>query len=425
MSVLDHIGVGGCKGIRLLPKPLRSAFGRKRSGRNWTAMAAAGLLAVGLSACGQSEGSGEAAPTMPPPAVSVVQVAPDAIPMVTELPGRVAPTRIAEVRPRVSGIIVERVFTQGSHVEEGDVLYRIDPEPFRVQVTSAEATLQRAKAVQLQARQQADRQRELRERQVTSAQQYDDAIALLAQADADVAAAEAGLAAARLNLDYSEVKAPITGRIGRALVTEGALVAANAPENLATIQQLDPIYVDFTQSVNELLQLRRMLAAGELVSPAPGEARVLLRYDDGTEYAHAGRLLFSEVTVDETTGQVTMRAEFPNSDGELLPGMYVRAVLEQGVRNHALAVPQQAVQRDAQGSAQVFVVKDDDTVEVRTVRLGPAVGQRWVVEEGLNPGERVVVEGFQKIGPGVQVVASDWALAEASTMSDGQPPQAE
>jgi len=151
----------------------------------------------------------------------------------------------------------------------------------------------------------------------------------------------------------------------------------------------------------------------------------LLRYDDGTEYAHAGRLLFSEVTVDETTGQVTMRAEFPNSDGELLPGMYVRAVLEQGVRNHALAVPQQAVQRDAQGSAQVFVVKDDDTVEVRTVRLGPAVGQRWVVEEGLNPGERVVVEGFQKIGPGVQVVASDWALAEASTMSDGQPPQAE
>lgn len=362
---------------------------------------------------------------MPPPAVSVVQVAPDAIPMVTELPGRVAPTRIAEVRPRVSGIIVERVFTQGSHVEEGDVLYRIDPEPFRVQVTSAEATLQRAKAVQLQARQQADRQRELRERQVTSAQQYDDAIALLAQADADVAAAEAGLAAARLNLDYAEVKAPITGRIGRALVTEGALVAANAPENLATIQQLDPIYVDFTQSVNELLQLRRMLAAGELVSPAPGEARVLLRYDDGTEYAHAGRLLFSEVTVDETTGQVTMRAEFPNSDGELLPGMYVRAVLEQGVRNHALAVPQQAVQRDAQGSAQVFVVKDDDTVEVRTVRLGPAVGQRWVVEEGLNPGERVVVEGFQKIGPGVQVVASDWALAEASTMSDGQPPQAE
>lgn len=301
-------------------------------------MAAAGLLAVGLSACGQSEGSGEAAPTMPPPAVSVVQVAPDAIPMVTELPGRVAPTRIAEVRPRVSGIIVERVFTQGSHVEEGDVLYRIDPEPFRVQVTSAEATLQRAKAVQLQARQQADRQRELRERQVTSAQQYDDAIALLAQADADVAAAEAGLAAARLNLDYAEVKAPITGRIGRALVTEGALVAANAPENLATIQQLDPIYVDFTQSVNELLQLRRMLAAGELVSPAPGEARVLLRYDDGTEYAHAGRLLFSEVTVDETTGQVTMRAEFPNSDGELLPGMYVRAVLEQGVRNHALAV---------------------------------------------------------------------------------------
>lgn len=396
-----------------------------RVSRGVSGLVCAFLVATLVSACGESEGSGQAASAPPPPAVSVVEVAPRAIPLVTELPGRVAPTRIAEVRPRVSGIIVERVFTQGSHVEEGDVLFRIDPAPFRVQVESAEATLQRAKAVQLQARQQADRQRELRERQVTSAQQYDDAVALLAQADADVAAAEANLAAAQLNLDYADVKAPITGRVGRALVTEGALVTANSPENLATVQQLDPIYVDFTQSVNELLKLRRLLEAGALDSPAPGEAHVVLQFDDGSEYDHSGRLLFSEVTVDETTGQVTMRAEFPNPDNDLLPGMYVRVQLEQGVRNQALSVPQQAVQRTASGEAQVYVVKDDNTTELRPVRLGPAVEQRWVVEGGLEAGERVVVEGFQKIAPGAQVVASDWSLAQKSQTSDSQLPQAE
>ncbi|WP_046868714.1 efflux RND transporter periplasmic adaptor subunit [Microvirga massiliensis] len=384
-----------------------------------TQLAAALAFCSLLAACTESKSSAQTAPTPPPTAVSVVEVAPEAIPILNELPGRIAPTRIAEVRPRVSGIVVERVFTQGSRVEQGEVLYRIDPAPFRVQVESAEATLQRAKAVQLQARQHADRQKELGERNIASAQQLDNAVAQLAQANADVAAAEAGLAAARLNLEYAEVKAPITGRIGRALITEGALVAANSTQNLATIQQLDPVYADFTQSANELMRLRRLLEAGALTSPTPGEARVLLRFDDGSEYPHPGRLLFSEAAVDETTGQVTLRGEFPNPKGDLLPGMYVRVLLEQGVQKDAIAVPQQAVQRDTSGRAQVFVVKSDNTTELRTVRLGRAVGERWVVEDGLAGGDRVIVEGLQKIRPGAVVAPSNWK-ASAKGEAPGQ-----
>jgi membrane fusion protein (multidrug efflux system) len=213
----------------------------------------------------------------------VVEVTPEPIPILNELPGRIAPTRIAEVRPRVSGIVLERVFEQGSLVEQGDVLYRIDPAQFRVQVASAEATLQRAQSVQLQARQAADRQTQLRERNVASGQQMDNAVAALAQADAEVAIASAGLAEAQLNLDYAEIKAPISGRIGRAMITEGALVSANSAESLATIQQLDPVYADFTQSANELLRLRRALENGAVTNAEPGEARVLLRLDDGSE----------------------------------------------------------------------------------------------------------------------------------------------
>ena len=225
-----------------------------------------------VSACSESEGGAPTAPAMPPPMVSVVEVKPEQLAITNELPGRIAPTRIAEVRPRVSGIVVERVFEQGSQVKQGDVLYRIDPAVFAVQVESAEATLQRAQAVQIQARQQADRQKELRERNISSAQQQDNAVAALAQADADVAVAQAGLTAARLNLEYAAVKAPIAGRIGRAMITEGALVSS--AESLATIQQLDPVYVDFTQSSTELLRLRQALETGVLDSPAPGEASV-------------------------------------------------------------------------------------------------------------------------------------------------------
>jgi membrane fusion protein (multidrug efflux system) len=337
------------------------------------------------------------------------------------LPGRIAATRIAEVRPRVSGILVERVFTQGSIVKQGDVLYRIDPAQFKVQVDSAKATLQRAEALQLQARQQEARQKELRDRDVASPQQLENAVAQLAQADADVASARAGLAAAELNLQYTEVKAPITGRSGRALITEGALVTANSTENLATIQQLDPVYADFTQSANQLLALRRALKLGSLTSANPGEASVKLLLDDGTPYEHSGRLLFSEATVDATTGQVTLRGEFPNPDGNLLPGMYVRVQIEQGILNNAIAIPQQAVQRDGSGASQVYVVKPDNTVELRSVTTGRVIGEQWIIQDGLKAGETVIVEGFQKLRPGAAVVPQPWKQPNAASAPPAQP----
>jgi len=370
-----------------------------------------------VSACSESEGGTAAAPPMPPAAVSFVEARPGPLPVTNELPGRVAPTRIAEVRPRISGIVLERVFQQGSTVEQGDVLYRIDSEAFRVQVESAQATLMRAEAAQLLARQQADRQRELRQRNFASAQQQDSAVATLAQADADVAAARAGLAAARLNLQYADVEAPIAGRIGRAMITEGALVSS--AESLATIQQLDPVYVDFTQSSTELMRLRQALEAGVLDSPAPGEAGVRIRMDDGSDYPQPARLLFSEATVDPTTGQVTMRAEVPNPKGDLLPGLYVRVLVEQGIEKAAIAVPQQAIQRDAGGESQVWVVNAGNVAELRPVRAGRALANRVVIEEGLSGGEKVVVEGFQKLRPGAPVDPRPWgngATAETPGM---------
>lgn len=372
-------------------------------------LAAAATLFAFISGCSDAKSSAEAQPAAPPPpAVSVIEVVPETLPILNELPGRIAPTRIAEVRPRVSGIVLERVFEQGSLVKEGDVLYRIDPALFRAQVASAEATLQRAQAVQLQARQQADRQNELRERNVSSGQQLDNAVAALAQADADVAIATAGLTTAQLNLDYAEITAPISGRIGRAMVTEGALVSANGPESLATIQQIDPVYADFTQSANELLRLRRALENGALTNAEAGAARVMLRLDDGSEYAHPGKLLFLEAAVDATTGQVTLRGEFPNPEGDLLPGMYVRVLIEQGIQQNAIAIPQQAIQRDSGGRSQVYVVTDSNVADLRTVRVGRVTGDRWVVEEGLKAGDKVVVEGFQKVKPGAPVTAQTW-----------------
>lgn len=352
--------------------------------------------------------------TPPPSPVGIVTTAPHDLPITNELPGRIAPTRIAEVRPRVSGILVERVFTQGSMVKKDDVLYRIDPAQFKVQVDSARATLQRAEAAQLQARQNEERQKDLRDRNVSSAATFESAVAALAQADADVASARANLAAAELNLQYTEVRAPIGGRIGRAMITEGALVVANGTESLATIQQLDPVYADFTQSASQLLELRRGLKLGALTSTNPGEARARLLLDDGTPYDPQGKLLFSEAAVDATTGQVTMRAEFPNKDGDLLPGMYVRVLIEQGIQNNAIAVPQQAVQRDGSGAAQVYVVKADNTIELRAVTTGRVSGEQWVIENGLKSGENVVVEGFQKLRPGAKVNPAPWKAMTGS-----------
>lgn len=373
------------------------------------------LSAIGLLAGCEEQKAPENKQAMvfPPSAVSVITTVAEPLPITNELPGRIAPTRISEVRPRVSGIVVQRVFEQGSSVKEGDVLYRIDPEVFKVQVASAEATLARAKAQQMQARQQADRQRELKKANVTSAQQVEDAVANLAIADADVASAEAGLATAKLNLQYTNVTAPISGRIGRALITEGALVSASGTDILATIQQLDPVYADFTQPAGDLIKLRKALESGGILSPK-GDAPVQLVMDDGTVYEHTGKLLFSEATVDSMTGQVTLRGQFPNPDGNLLPGMYVRVRIEQGVEKNAIAVPQQAVQRDSAGKSQVYIVTADNTAALRPVTAGRVIGNRWVISEGLKPGEKVIVEGFQKIGPGAKVNPSEWNAAAAS-----------
>jgi membrane fusion protein (multidrug efflux system) len=370
------------------------------------------LCALGLLASCEEKKAPQQAFAFPPSAVSVITTVAEPLPITNDLPGRIAPTQISEVRPRVSGIVIQRVFQQGSMVKEGDVLYRIDPEPFKVQVASAEATLARARASQLQARQQADRQREMKKSNVTSAQAVEDAIANLAIADADVAAAEAGLSSAKLNLRYADVTAPISGRIGRAQITEGALVSGNGTENLATIQQLDPVYADFTQPAADLIRLRKALESGGVMSPK-GDAPVRLMLDDGSIYEHPGKLLFSEATVDATTGQVTLRGQFPNPEGDLLPGMYVRVLIEQGVEKNAIAVPQQAVQRDSAGKAQVYVVTADNTAQIRPVVVARAVDDRWVISQGLKPGEKVVVEGFQKIGPGAKVVPSEWKADKA------------
>lgn len=340
---------------------------------------------------------------LPPPVVSVQTMTPEALPIVNELPGRVAATRTAEVRPRVGGIVVSRVFEQGSRIEEGAVLYKIDPAPFAVRVTSAQATLARAEATRDNARDQMARAEALRERRVTAGVDLENATTTLAQAEADVAIARAALQEAELNLGYTDVTAPISGVVGRALVTEGALVNAQS-DVMATIQQLDPVYVDVTQSASELFALRRARDAGRLVMASENEARVQLIFDDGSEYPHPGRLLFSEASVDSTTGQITLRAEFPNPDGVLLPGLYVRARVEQAVRENALTIPQMAVQRDQSGQAYVYALKDADTVERRDVTLGQTTGNRWLVESGLEPGDKVVVAGAQKLYPDAKVV---------------------
>lgn len=280
--------------------------------------------------------------TPPPQAVSVVTVQPEDIAVLSELPGRISPLRIAEVRPRVSGIVVERVFTQGAVVEKGDVLYRIDPEPFQVRVDRANAAIEVAEALQIVARQSSERQVELRERNVVSAQAYDDAVANLARTTAAVAVARAELAAAQIDLNHTEVRAPISGRIGRALITEGALVSPTAQESLATIRQFDRVYADVNQPSTIIREFRRAQEMGEM-EDLSGPVEVKLIFDNGDIYEHPGEFLFSEATVDTSTGHVMLRGEFPNPQGDLLPGMYVRVLIEEGVEHNALAVPVQAI----------------------------------------------------------------------------------
>jgi membrane fusion protein (multidrug efflux system) len=343
----------------------------------------------------------------------VVKAQPQAI--VRELPGRIAPMRVADVRPQVSGIIVERLFRQGSEVKAGDPLYRVDPRPLQVEVQSNGAALARAEAVHLQASQQARRIALLTAQRTAPEAENEKAIAAERQAAADVEGRKADLARARLNLDYTTIRAPIDGVVGAAQVSEGALVVQNDNATLATIQQLDPVYADFTQSVSELVRLRRALETGELDRIAPDAIKVHLVLDDGSLYPFAGRLLFSEAKVGADTGQVTLRGEFPNPKRELLPGMYVRVRIEQGIDADAMAVPQQAVQRNSGGGSEVFVVRGDDRVATQPIRTGSVQDGRWFVTDGLRAGDRVIVEGFQKFAAGDKVRPQGWAEADAST----------
>jgi membrane fusion protein (multidrug efflux system) len=373
------------------------------------------LLAVAPLLAGCDEPNSATAAVQPnEPDVSVVTVRPQARSLVRELPGRVAPTRVSEVRPRVSGIVVERLFNQGSEVKAGDPLYKIDPRPFEVEVQSTEAALARARATLDQATLQAHRVATLTSQRAAPESENEKAIAAERQAAADVEGRKADVARARLNLDYATIRAPIDGIVGAALVSEGALVVQNETASLATIQQLDPIYADFTQSVNELNQLRRAFENGDLDRIAPDAMKVRLVLDDGQLYPLAGKLLFSDAKVDAHTGQVTLRGEFPNPKRELLPGMYVRVLIEQGIDTDAIAVPQQAIQRNGGGGSEVFVVRDDNRAVTLPVRTGSLQGGQWFVTEGLKAGDRVVVEGFQKFAAGDRVRPQIWTEADAS-----------
>lgn len=376
------------------------------------------VVAPLLAGCDEPHVAVAAAPQSTEPDVSIVTVKPQARAMVRELPGRIAPTRVSDVRPRVSGIVVQRLFNQGSEVKAGDVLYKIDPRPFEVEVQSSEAALARAKATLEQASQHANRIATLTSQRAAPEAKNEEAIASLRQAEADVAGRKADVARAKLNLDYATIRAPIDGIVGAALVSEGALVVQNETASLATIQQLDPIYADFTQSVTELNHLRRALETGELDRISQDAMKVRLVLDDGAIYPQVGKLLFSDAKVDAHTGQVTLRGEFPNPKRELLPGMYVRVQIEQGIDSDAIAVPQQAIQRNVGGGSEVFVVKDDNLVAVQPVRTGSIQDGHWFVTEGLKAGDKVVVEGFQKFAAGDRVRPQAWteaASAEAAT----------
>lgn len=359
------------------------------------------LLPVLLAACGDPpHGPPEASG---PPQVSVQVLQPQRFALNTELPGRTVPYQIAEVRPQVTGLIKTRNFEEGGLVKAGQALYQVDPASYQASYDNASATLARNEANLRSTRLKSQRYSELVAIKAVSQQDQDDASAALQQAEADVAAARAALESARINLAYTRVTSPISGRIGKSSVTPGALVTANQSALLSTVQQLDPIYVDVTQSSSSVLRLKHALAQGELKRGGADAAVVKLLLEDGSTYPLSGKLQFSDVTVDQGTGAITLRAVFPNPKAELLPGMYVRAVVEEGVSEQALLVPQPAVSRDAAGKPVAFVVGADGKLESRAISTERAVGDQWLVTSGLKAGDRLVVEGQQKARPGQAV----------------------
>lgn len=377
----------------------------------------AAVVVLALAACSKGDapagpgGAGGGGGARPAPEVGVVVATPTDVGLVTELPGRLEASRVAQVRARASGILLKREFREGSDVKAGQLLFRIDPAPLVAAAQNAQATLARAEANAVQAKALADRYKPLVEANAVSKQEYATAVASQKTAEADVAAGRAAVQTAKINLGYANVTSPIAGRIGRALVTEGALVGQGDATELAVVQQINPMYVNFTQSASDVLKLRRALAAGQY-KRANGEeaASVTVVLEDGTEYALPGKLLFSDLTVDSTTGQVTLRAEVPNPKGELLPGLYVRVRLEQAQASNAITVPQQAVTRTQQGDT-VSVVGADGKISQRTVKISAAKDNQWVVLDGLKAGEQVMVDGFQKLQmmpPGTPVKAVPW-----------------
>jgi membrane fusion protein, multidrug efflux system len=359
---------------------------------------------------------------MPPAEVGVVTVAPGDVGLVTELPGRLEASRVAQVRARAAGIVQQRMFREGSDVKAGQLLYKIDPGPYAAAHASAQATLARAQANLGQAAALAQRYKPLVEANAISKQDYANAVAAEKQAEADVAAARAAVKTAEINLGYASVTAPISGRIGRALVTEGALVGQGEATPLAIIQQINPVYVNFTQPATDVLNLRRALEQGRLKRAAGAEgAFVRVVLEDGTEYPTPGRLLFSDLTVDPTSGQITLRAELPNPNGALLPGLYVRVRLEQAKAGNAVLLPQQAVSRSGQGDT-VMVVDKEGKVTPRPVKVGNEKAGNWVILDGLKTGEMVVVEGFQKMRPGAPVKPVPWTAAGAPTSAPANAP---
>ncbi len=359
----------------------RNGTGIPRATLVWATAVSLTLLV--LAGCGHQPA--QFAP--PPPEVSVVTIAPESVALTTELPGRIDPVRVAQVRARVDGIVLHREFSEGADVTNGEVLYQIDPAPYQASLDSANASLMQAQLL-------VQRYQPLVGINAVSKQDYDNAVSAAAQA-------KAAQEIAAVNFGYCTVTAPISGQIGAALVTEGALVSQSAATEMALVTQLDPIYCDFTESSTEVLQLRHELENGALKSVAPGEAKVTLLLDDGTTYQHPGKLLFSDITVDPTSGMVTLRAEFPNPDHLLLPGMFARGVLEQAVDAQAITVPQRGVSIGPNGNATALVVGADGKVAARVIKIGQAVGNKWVVTDGLKAGEQVVVEGLQKVQPGM------------------------
>lgn len=378
------------------------------SSRN-PALALTAAFAILLGACG----TGQEAGPPPTPAVTVVELGSQDVTLTRELPGRTNAWLVAEVRPQVSGLVAERLFTEGERVKAGQPLYQIDDATYRATVNSARAQLARARATLTSARLTAERIAGLAKIDAVSAQDNDNATAALAQAEADVGVARAALDAANVMLGYARITSPIDGRIGRSSVTQGALVTANQPQALATVQQLDPIYVDLTQSSAELLDLRRSLAEGRL-SRGEEAMPVKILLEDGSEFPHPGTLKFSEVAVDPSTGSYALRIEVPNPEHVLMPGMYVRAVLGAGVRADAVLVPQRGIARDPKGNTTAMVVDAQGVVEQRQVVVSRTIGDQWLVESGLAAGDRVVVEGLQKIAPGATVEVTETVNAAAA-----------